>query len=234
MNNLYVRWCKENGQEPKDYYAFKCMAGTNNGADMIEPMRGSGARAFIACTVDLLEAGVDIERLNAGRSFGFWNTGIYVVGDSDDTVRTVCGMLRASYSGEGTHIEPIRSIIFPPAMNAASFISDFRHVPLYNKETEEKGIADSVRAGGKRIIHVHVSENDRSTPGEGHVRWDESFQTLAEIGYDGYLMIEAFGCALPEIAGATCIWRNMFPNEEYLARNGLAFMKKNVAKYWKR
>jgi len=65
MNNLYVRWCKEKGQTPKDHYAFKCMGGTNNGSDMIEPMRGSGDRAFIACTVDLLEAGVDIERLNA-------------------------------------------------------------------------------------------------------------------------------------------------------------------------
>ena len=31
------------------------MGGSNNGADMIEPMRGSGERAFIACTVDLLE-----------------------------------------------------------------------------------------------------------------------------------------------------------------------------------
>lgn len=65
MNNLYVRWCREKGQQPKDRYAFKCMGGANNGADMIEPMRGSGERAFIACTVDLLEAGVDIERLNA-------------------------------------------------------------------------------------------------------------------------------------------------------------------------
>ncbi len=65
MNNLYVRWCKERGQTPKDHYAFKCMGGPNNGADMIEPMRGSGERAFIACTVDLLEAGVDVERLNA-------------------------------------------------------------------------------------------------------------------------------------------------------------------------
>ena len=65
MNNLYVRWCKQNGREPKDHYAFKCMGGPNNGSDMIEPMRGSGERAFIACTVDLLEAGVDIERLNA-------------------------------------------------------------------------------------------------------------------------------------------------------------------------
>lgn len=65
MNNLYVRWCRERGQTPKDLYAFKCMGGANNGADLIEPMRGSGERAFIACTVDLLEAGVDIERLNA-------------------------------------------------------------------------------------------------------------------------------------------------------------------------
>lgn len=65
MNNLYTRWCNEQGQEPKEHYAFKCMGGANNGSDMIEPMRGSGERAFIACTVDLLEAGVDIERLNA-------------------------------------------------------------------------------------------------------------------------------------------------------------------------
>lgn len=65
MNNLYVRWCREQGLTPKDHYAFKCMGGPNNGSDMIEPMRGSGERAFIACTVDLLEAGVDIERLNA-------------------------------------------------------------------------------------------------------------------------------------------------------------------------
>ena len=65
MNNLYVRWCNERGHTPKDHYAFKCMGGTNNGSDMIEPMRGSGERVFIACTVDLLEAGVDIERLNA-------------------------------------------------------------------------------------------------------------------------------------------------------------------------
>lgn len=65
MNNLYIAWCREKDKTPKEHYAFKCMGGKNNGSDMIEPMRGSGERAFIACTVDLLEAGVDIERLNA-------------------------------------------------------------------------------------------------------------------------------------------------------------------------
>ena len=63
MQRLYAAWCKENGQTPKDHYAFKCTA--EGGSDLIESMRGSGERCFIACTVDLLATGVDIERLNA-------------------------------------------------------------------------------------------------------------------------------------------------------------------------
>ena len=76
MNNLYVRWCQRQGQTPKDLNAFKCMGGPNNGSDMIEPMRGSAERAFIACTVDLLEAGVDIERLNAVVFFRYLQSAI--------------------------------------------------------------------------------------------------------------------------------------------------------------
>jgi D-psicose/D-tagatose/L-ribulose 3-epimerase len=76
-------------------------------------------------------------------------------------------------------------------------------------------------------VHVHISENDRSTPGEGHVDWDTTFRTLKETGYDDWLVIEAFGLALPAIAAATKIWRRMFPNEEHLARQGLAFMKQH-------
>lgn len=76
MNNLYANWCTEHGQEPKDLYAFKCMGGPNNGADLVEAMRGSSQRAFIACTVDLLEAGVDIERLNAVVFFRYLKSAI--------------------------------------------------------------------------------------------------------------------------------------------------------------
>ncbi|MHB8763663.1 MAG: DEAD/DEAH box helicase family protein [Deferrisomatales bacterium] len=76
MNNLYARWCRENRREPKDHYAFKCMGGGNNGADLIEPLRGSGERAFVACTVDLLEAGVDVERLNAVVFFRYLKSAI--------------------------------------------------------------------------------------------------------------------------------------------------------------
>lgn len=74
MNNLYARWCKENGKPRKDDYAFKCTA--SGGSDKIEIMRGSGERAFIACTVDLLEAGVDIERLNSVVFFRYLQSAI--------------------------------------------------------------------------------------------------------------------------------------------------------------
>lgn len=74
MNNLYAAWCREIGCERKDDYAFKCTA--SGGADKIDSMRGSGGRAFIACTVDLLEAGVDIERLNAVVFFRYLQSSI--------------------------------------------------------------------------------------------------------------------------------------------------------------
>ncbi len=63
LNDLYAVWCREQGLTPKDSYAFKCTA--EAGGQHIESMRGSAERHFIACTVDLLAAGVDIERLNA-------------------------------------------------------------------------------------------------------------------------------------------------------------------------
>lgn len=74
MQRLYAAWCRENGQTPKDHYAFKCTA--EGGSDLIEPMRGSGERCFIACTVDLLATGVDIERLNAVVFFRYLESSI--------------------------------------------------------------------------------------------------------------------------------------------------------------
>lgn len=63
MQRLYAGWCKAQGVTPKEHYAFKCTA--EGGAELIGQMRGSDERCFIACTVDLLATGVDIERLNA-------------------------------------------------------------------------------------------------------------------------------------------------------------------------
>jgi type I restriction enzyme R subunit len=74
MQRLYAAWCKERGVPPKEHYAFKCTA--EGGSDLIEVMRGSGERCFVACTVDLLATGVDIERLNAVVFFRYLESSI--------------------------------------------------------------------------------------------------------------------------------------------------------------
>ena len=79
------------------------------------------------------------------------------------------------------------------------------------------------------IAHVHISENDRITPGSGNVRWVENFKALRTIDYDGWMVVEAFGLALPELAAATKIWRRMYDTEEQLTRDALAFMKKHAS-----
>ncbi|HEX4128942.1 MAG TPA: sugar phosphate isomerase/epimerase family protein [Pirellulales bacterium] len=122
------------------------------------------------------------------------------------------------------------------AADTARFCKEVNH-PLcrmmydtFHANIEEKSIADAIRACADMTVHVHISENDRSTPGRGHVAWAETFDTLKQTGYDGWMTVEAFGLALPALAAATRIWRRMFDSEEQLARDGLAFMKQEWRK----
>ena len=120
--------------------------------------------------------------------------------------------------------------------DSARFVREVDHpacgmmYDTFHSNIEEKDIAAAVKAGGDKLFHIHISENDRSTPGAGNVRWKENFDAISESGYDGWLVIEAFGLALPEIADATKIWRRMFDDELKLAAEGLQFMKSEIEK----
>ncbi len=117
------------------------------------------------------------------------------------------------------------------AADTARFVNECNHPNLrmmydtFHANIEEKDLAAAIKVCAPLTVHVHISENDRSTPGEGHVDWDTTFKTLKEVKYDGWLVVEAFGLALPELAAATKIWRRMYPSEEYLATRALRFMK---------
>ena len=97
----------------------------------------------------------------------------------------------------------------------------------FHAHIEEKDPAAAIRDHAAAIALVHISENDRSIPGRGQVRWDETFSALKAAGYDGPLVVEAFGMALPELSAATRIWRRMFEDELALAREALAFMQQS-------
>jgi type I restriction enzyme, R subunit len=59
MNNLYAKWCADNGKQRLEYYGFKCTA-AGNGNDQLPDLRASSRSHFIATTVDLLTTGVDV------------------------------------------------------------------------------------------------------------------------------------------------------------------------------
>ena len=63
--------------------------------------------------------------------------------------------------------------------------------------------------------------------GTGGVNWESFWSGIHSSGYDGYLTIEAFGRALPALAAATRVWRDLFPDALGLCRDGLAFIRKN-------
>ncbi|MCX7421552.1 MAG: sugar phosphate isomerase/epimerase [Planctomycetia bacterium] len=115
--------------------------------------------------------------------------------------------------------------------DAAKFCREVGHSHVktmydtFHANIEEKCITTALKTSIDQIAHVHISENDRSTPGEGGVNWDETWKALKEVNYDGWLVVEAFGLALPALAAATKIWRRMFTDELTLATNALKFMK---------
>ncbi len=101
----------------------------------------------------------------------------------------------------------------------------------FHANIEEKNVAQTIKALNPHFGHVHISESDRGTPGTGMVHWDETFKTLREVKYDGWLVIEAFGRALPALAAATKVWRDLFPTPDEVYTKGHAFMKENWAKF---
>ena len=95
---------------------------------------------------------------------------------------------------------------------------------------EEADPVGAIRTIGRHMSHVHISENDRGTPGKGHVPWDDTYKALKKVKYDGWLTIEAFGRSLPAIAAATRVWRDFSPSPESVYRNGIKHIKKGWAK----
>lgn len=117
---------------------------------------------------------------------------------------------------------------------AASYVKRVDHpnfgtmYDTFHANIEEKdpiAAIETVFASGK-LNHVHISENDRGTPGRGHINIPAAIQKLKSLGYDGWMTIEAFGGALPDLAAATRVWRDFFPSTEQVYEEGIQVIRK--------
>jgi D-psicose/D-tagatose/L-ribulose 3-epimerase len=94
----------------------------------------------------------------------------------------------------------------------------------FHMNIEELSPGDAIRAAGPLIRNFHTCENDRGAPGDGHVPWQEVAVALADVGYDGPVVIESFTPEIEEIARAVSMWRPLRTSGDELAGSGLAFL----------
>jgi D-psicose/D-tagatose/L-ribulose 3-epimerase len=99
----------------------------------------------------------------------------------------------------------------------------------FHANIEEKDPVGAIKAHLDHITHVHLSENDRGTPGKGHVPWERTLAALKHGGYEGWCTIESFGSAMPELAAATKVWREFAPSRDEVYKFGHDFLRETWA-----
>lgn len=141
----------------------------------------------------------------------------------------------ADAAGIDLAIEPINrfeTYFLNTAADAVRLCDEVGHprmgilLDTFHSNIEDKNVAAAYRACGEHLKHVHTCENDRGTPGSGHVPWRETFTALREIGYDGWLTIESFNANSRELAAATAIWRDLAASTDDIATDGIPFLRK--------
>jgi len=105
----------------------------------------------------------------------------------------------------------------------------FVHLDTYHMNIEEKGLASAIAEIGRHCRYIHLSESDRGVPGTGNVDWDGVFAGLAEIGYDGDMVLESFMVMHPDIARALAVWRPVAASSEELVEKGFGFLRDRAA-----
>lgn len=95
---------------------------------------------------------------------------------------------------------------------------------------EEKKYGQAIDTIAEHLHHVHISENDRGTPGSGHIPFDDTFSALSSINYEGWLTIEAFSRSDPDFANAINVWRE-YDEAWDIAEKGFAFIKEKSLKH---
>ena len=100
----------------------------------------------------------------------------------------------------------------------------------FHMNIEEDTIAGAVRTARGLLGHLHIGENNRKPPGNGHIPWDELGTALNEIDYDGYIVMEPFLMPGGEVGRDIKVFRDLSVgvdlDEE--ARKACAFVKEKL------
>lgn len=99
----------------------------------------------------------------------------------------------------------------------------------FHLNIEEKDVGAAIVASADKLVHFHVSDNDRGVPGSGHVPWPEVQRSLKAINYDRWIVNEMFVMAGNPASADLNIWRPLEPDPTEAAAQSLAFMRSAFA-----
>lgn len=66
------------------------------------------------------------------------------------------------------------------------------HLDVKAMSTESQPVCAIIRAHASRMVHFHANDPNRRGPGMGKTDFLPILQTLAEVGYDGWISVEVF------------------------------------------
>jgi D-psicose/D-tagatose/L-ribulose 3-epimerase len=98
-------------------------------------------------------------------------------------------------------------------------------IDTFHANIEEKKVDAAVKTAGRRLMHVHMSENDRSLVGSGHIDFPAVVKTLKAMGYDGYLMVEGFGYSDAPENKLGARWAEKHVSPEMIATDGIKYLR---------
>jgi len=82
-------------------------------------------------------------------------------------------------------------------------------IDTYHMNIEEPNIEKAVKNASKKLLHVHLADNNRLAPGMGHFDFKSFIKCLKEVGYDSFLGIEV----------------DPLPSLDIAIKNGIKFIK---------
>lgn len=104
------------------------------------------------------------------------------------------------------------------------------HLDTFQMNIEESNLCEALRIAKDYLYHVHLCENHRGIPGTGTIPWKDIFRTLKEIGYNRWVVYEAwamnvFLSELGEIPQKIAMWRRLVMDSDKAAEEALKFFK---------
>jgi D-psicose/D-tagatose/L-ribulose 3-epimerase len=98
-------------------------------------------------------------------------------------------------------------------------------IDTFHANIEEKNTAKAIRLLGRRLKHIHASENDRGLLGSGQVDFQAIVSALREVNYEGYLMIEGFGYSAGEPSAPGFLLADVTVPPEDIAFGGSQYLR---------